>query len=136
MRVKKIESGLKFKVYIYDGFVVKEPIHPWTKCAEVLENMAQIQTWLASKIPEIMPAYKVGTKLIMEEARGKRVDECAEHEKQIAYRKTAEVLERIEQLGLELIDYKAGDGVERNVFFDEGSIQLVDFTGIKQVEES
>jgi len=125
-------SGMYFRVYIFDEFVVKVPKHKKVRSQKRLAEIAEMQTYLSQYIDGILPCYHIGNYLIMPKAPGKKGKDYGEDQWEYIKGKRDEILIQIREHGYEL-----GDVGRKNAFYDKNAdkVYIVDFHPIRKREE-
>ncbi len=103
-------------------------IHDGLSLEEALEHIASCQEELSHKLSTVLPAYRVGKKIYMPRAPGVRCTEIPDKWTWI------QGIVRKEYMKIKELGFVALDLGSENVFWDGGSIYMIDFHAIKKVK--
>jgi len=123
------DSGVYFKVYVFQYFVVKVPKHKRFKDLKALQYIAEAQTYLSQHVEGVLPCYLMGKWLVMPTAPGKRGDAFSDNKWECIKQKRDEIVSQIREHG-----YTLGDVGKKNVFYDEreDKVYIIDFHPVKK----
>ena len=123
------ESGSHFRVLVFENYVVKIPRDETNRAK--LDEMEEVQNYLAERVDGILPVERVDDLLVMPRAPGTRADELRDQWLHIRDLKS-DVHEEVQDHGWVILDIGTSD-----IFSDaaDEQVYLVDFSQIKPYED-